>query len=100
VQLVTVPEQLPNVLDRAIRIALAERAPTAVIIPSDGQEMKYSAPTQAFKTVPSSLGAQWPTTTPAGGGIRAAAALLNAGTKVALPVGSWAATSSPTISAA
>ncbi|WP_218063580.1 hypothetical protein [Arthrobacter wenxiniae] len=62
--------------------------------------MKYSAPTQAFKTVPSSLGAQWPTTTPAGGGIRAAAALLNAGTKVALPVGSWAGTSSPTISAA
>src|SRR6478735_1992702 len=28
VQMVTVPEQLPNVLDRAIRVALAERAPT------------------------------------------------------------------------
>ena len=27
VQMVTVPEQLPNVLDRAIRVALAERAP-------------------------------------------------------------------------
>jgi pyruvate dehydrogenase (quinone) len=26
VQMVTVPEQLPNVLDRAIRTALAERA--------------------------------------------------------------------------
>src|SRR4051794_15290938 len=31
VQMVTVPEQLPNVLDRAIRIAAARRAPTAVI---------------------------------------------------------------------
>src|SRR5690348_9921541 len=27
VQMVTVPEQLPNVLDRAVRVALAERAP-------------------------------------------------------------------------
>src|ERR1700744_3621983 len=32
VQMVTVPEQLPNVLDRAIRVAMAERAPTAIII--------------------------------------------------------------------
>ena len=44
VQMVTVPEQLPNVLDRAIRIALAERAPTALIIPADVQELEYSAP--------------------------------------------------------
>src|SRR5690242_16755934 len=42
VQMVTVPEQLPNVLDRAIRIAAARRAPTAVIIPSDVQELEYS----------------------------------------------------------
>ena len=39
VQMVTVPEQLPNVLDRAIRTALAERAPTAIIIPADVQEL-------------------------------------------------------------
>src|SRR5919197_4755441 len=31
---VNVPEQLPNVLDRAIRTAYARRAPTAVIIPA------------------------------------------------------------------
>lgn len=90
VQLVTVPEQLPNVLDRAIRIALAERAPTAIIIPSDVQDLEYSAPTHAFKMVPSSLGVQWPTITPSMEGIRAAAALLNAGTKVAMLVGSGA----------
>ena len=39
VQMVTVPEQFPNVLDRAIRMALSQRAPTALIIPSDVQEL-------------------------------------------------------------
>jgi len=53
IQMVTVPEQLPNVLDRAIRVAQSERAPTALIIPSDVQELPYSAPTHAFKMVPS-----------------------------------------------
>ena len=62
VQMVTVPEQLPNVLDRAIRTAVAERAPTAMIIPADVQELAYSAPTHAFKMVPSSLGTDWPAT--------------------------------------
>src|SRR6201985_1473333 len=62
VQMVTVPEQLPNVLARAIRIPLAERAPTAIIIPSDVQELDYAAPGHEFKMVPSSLGADWPTT--------------------------------------
>ena len=62
VQMVTVPEQLPGVLDRAIRVAMAERAPTAIIIPADVQELEYSAPTHAFKMVPSSLGIEWPTT--------------------------------------
>ena len=55
VQMVTVAEQLPNVLDRAIRIAQAERAPTALIIPADVQELPYSVPSHAFKMVPSSI---------------------------------------------
>jgi pyruvate dehydrogenase (quinone) len=42
--MVTVPEQLPNVLDRALRTALGRRAPTAIIIPGDVQELDYSAP--------------------------------------------------------
>src|SRR3954453_15527789 len=46
-QMVTVPEQLPNVLDRAIRIATSQRTVTAVIIPADVQELEYSAPTHA-----------------------------------------------------
>src|SRR6059058_2640395 len=51
VQMVTVPEQIPNVLDRAIRIALSRRAPTAVIIPNDVQELAYEPPTHEFKMV-------------------------------------------------
>ena len=90
VQLVTVPEQLPNVLDRAIRIAHARRAPTAVIIPSDVQELEYSAPTHAMKMVPSSLGAAWPEVEPNMDAIRRAADLLNSGTKVAMLIGQGA----------
>src|SRR5947209_9134023 len=60
VQMITVAEQLPNVLDRAIRTALARRAPTAVIVPADVQDLAYSPPTHEFKMVPSSLGIRGP----------------------------------------
>jgi pyruvate dehydrogenase (quinone) len=90
VQMVTVPEQLPNVVDRAIRVALAERAPTAVIIPADVQELEYSAPGHAFKMVPSSLGVDWPTPAPEDDAIRRAAEVLNAGSKVAILAGQGA----------
>src|SRR5690349_15711760 len=51
---VNVAEQLPNAIDRAIRIAQANRAPTAVIIPADLQEEPYTPPRHTFKQVPSS----------------------------------------------
>jgi pyruvate dehydrogenase (quinone) len=88
VQMVTVPEQLPGVLDRAVRTALGRRAPTAVILPADVQELEYSAPTHAFKMVPSSLGVAWPELAPDGAALRHAAEVLNAGGKVAMLVGS------------
>jgi pyruvate dehydrogenase (quinone) len=90
VQMVTVPEQLPGVLDRAIRVAMAERAPTAIIIPADVQELEYSAPTHAFKMVPSSLGIEWPTTVANTDAIARAAEILNAGSKVAILAGQGA----------
>jgi pyruvate dehydrogenase (quinone) len=91
VQMVTVPEQLPNVLDRAIRVALAQRAPTALIIPSDVQELEYSPPTHAFKMVPSSLGIEWPAVNPDDAALQHAAQVLNEGNKVAMLVGNGAA---------
>lgn len=86
-QMVTVPEQLPNVLDRAIRTALTRRTPTALIIPADVQELKYSPPTHEFKMVPSSLGFEQPVVEPSSEGLRQAADVLNAGTRVAVLIG-------------
>ncbi|GEC03335.1 thiamine pyrophosphate-requiring protein [Streptomyces spinoverrucosus] len=88
---VTVPEQLPNVLDRAIRTAYARRAPTAVIIPGDVQELDYSPPTHEFKMVPSSLNRSAWTAIPSEDALRRAAEVLNAGDKVAILIGQGAA---------
>ncbi|MGW5241764.1 thiamine pyrophosphate-requiring protein [Monashia sp. NPDC004114] len=90
VQTVMVPEQLPNVIDRAIRIALAERAPTAVIIPADVQELEYTAPTHAFKMVPSSVGVEWPRPAADDDAVARAAEILNAGKRVAILAGAGA----------
>ncbi|MFE2643874.1 thiamine pyrophosphate-requiring protein [Streptomyces nigra] len=91
VETVTVPEQLPNVLDRAIRTAYARRAPTAIIVPGDVQELEYSAPTHEFKMVPSSLESGAWTTVPSEDSVRQAAEILNSGDKVAILVGQGAA---------
>jgi pyruvate dehydrogenase (quinone) len=77
-------------LDRAIRTAMAERAPTALIIPADVQELEYSAPAHAFKMVPSSVGTDWPVTAPQDEAILRAAEVLNAGSKVAILAGQGA----------
>jgi pyruvate dehydrogenase (quinone) len=91
VQMVTVPEQLPNVLDRAIRTALARRCPTALVIPADVQQLSYAAPGHAFKEVPSSLGFVPPVGVAADPeGVRRAAEVLNAGERVAVLVGQGA----------
>src|SRR5215212_6690309 len=47
VQEVTHPAQLPHVIDRAIRLALARRGPSVVIIPKDVQEQAFEAPARA-----------------------------------------------------
>jgi pyruvate dehydrogenase (quinone) len=90
VQMCTVPEQLPNLIDRAIRIALSEHAPTCLIFPSDVLELPYEPPGHVFKQVPSSLGMTQVTPKADDAGVRQAADILNAGQKVALLVGQGA----------
>jgi pyruvate dehydrogenase (quinone) len=90
VQMCTVPQQLPNLIDRAIRIALSEHAPTCLIFPSDVLEMPYEPPQHAFKQVPSSLGLTAVTPRADDEAVRQAADILNAGAKVALLVGQGA----------
>ncbi|GAB3210859.1 thiamine pyrophosphate-requiring protein [Marinactinospora thermotolerans] len=89
-QMVTVPEQLPNVLDRAIRIATARRTVTAVVIPADVQDLDYSPPGHEFKMVPSSLGASSGEVVPPADGLAHAAEILNAGRRVAVLAGQGA----------
>jgi pyruvate dehydrogenase (quinone) len=91
VQMATVPAQFPNLIDRAMRIAIAERAPTCVIIPSDLQEESYEAPAHAFKNVPSSApGHVRPVTRAPETEVERAAEILGAGSKVAILVGQGA----------
>ncbi|MFD8247996.1 thiamine pyrophosphate-requiring protein [Nocardia sp. NPDC059691] len=88
---VNVPDQLPNALDRAFRIATTRRAPTALIIPSDLQEERYQPPEHAFKQVPSSPpSALHATVTADRAGIERAAEIIDAGSRVAILVGQGA----------
>ncbi|EFL13161.1 thiamine pyrophosphate-requiring protein [Streptomyces sp. C] len=89
-EMVTVPEQLPNVLDRAMRIAAARRAPTALIIPADVQELDYTPPAHEFKQVPSSLGTGPYAPVPSDDAVARAAEILNAGEKPAILIGQGA----------
>jgi pyruvate dehydrogenase (quinone) len=90
VQMATVPQQLPNLIDRAIRIAEAASAPTCVIFPSDVFDLPYEPPEHAFKQVPSSLGTTRASARPDDAAVEAAAELLNAGHRVAMLVGQGA----------
>jgi pyruvate dehydrogenase (quinone) len=90
VQMCVVPQQLPNLIDRAMRIAQSEGAPTCLIFPSDVFDLSYEAPEHAFKQVPSSIGTAAATVRPSVQAVRQAADILNSGEKVALLVGQGA----------
>ncbi|MEZ5177323.1 MAG: thiamine pyrophosphate-requiring protein [Acidimicrobiales bacterium] len=90
VQTAMVPDQFPNLIDRAIRIAQAERTVTCVIVPSDLQEEEWEPPAHAFKEVPSSLGWVAPDLVPPSSELDRAAEVLNAGERVAILVGQGA----------
>jgi pyruvate dehydrogenase (quinone) len=90
VQMCTVPQQLPNLVDRAIRVALSMSAPTCLIFPSDVLDLPYEAPEHAFKQVPSSLGLAHTTAVADTDAVHQAADLLNQGKKVAILVGQGA----------
>jgi pyruvate dehydrogenase (quinone) len=90
VHMATVPQQFPALIDRAIRIAYAERTPTCIIIPNDVQELEYEPPGHEFKMTPSSLGWSEPELVPGRADLSRAADVLNAGERVAILVGQGA----------
>jgi pyruvate dehydrogenase (quinone) len=91
VQTVMVPEQLPAVVDRAVRIAKARRTVTCVILPHDVQELAaVEEPPRELKANPTSAAYSEPRVVPYEADLRRAAELLNAGEKVAMLVGAGA----------
>ncbi|GAA5063007.1 thiamine pyrophosphate-requiring protein [Thermocatellispora tengchongensis] len=92
------PAQLPNVLDRAMRTAMARRAPTAVIIHADVQEEEYRPPEHAFKNIPSSPpGYVAPLTRAPDRELDRAAEVINAGERVAILIGQGARRAVPEV---
>lgn len=91
VHTVNVPEQLPALIDRAVRIARAERTVTCLVFPADVQEMQaVEEPPHRFKITPGGVGFVPPSVMPPDTEIRRAAEVLNAGKRVAILVGQGA----------
>jgi pyruvate dehydrogenase (quinone) len=84
------PAQVRHLVDRAVRIALANRTVTALILPNDLQEMAYEEPERVHGTVHSGFGYRAPKIVPYQEDLQAAADVLNAGKKVAILVGAGA----------
>jgi pyruvate dehydrogenase (quinone) len=91
VQEVATPAQLRHVTDRAIRMALARRAPSVIIIPKDVQEAPHEAPQRAHGFTRSGSGYSRPVIVPADADLQRAADVLNAGERVAILIGAGAA---------
>jgi pyruvate dehydrogenase (quinone) len=90
VQQATTPSQVRHLVDRAVRIALANRTVTALILPNDLQEMPYEEPARAHGTIHSGIGYRPPKTVPHQEDLQAAADILNTGKRVAILVGAGA----------
>lgn len=84
------PAQVRHLIDRAVRIALARRTVTAVILPNDLQEETYEEPPRAHGTLRSGIGYAPPRIVPHEADLDRAAEVLNAGKKVAMLVGAGA----------
>jgi pyruvate dehydrogenase (quinone) len=89
---VSSPAAMRHVVDRAVRTAAAFRAVTCVIVPKDVQEMDAVAhPPRVHNMMSSSVGYSAPSVVPVQHDLERAAAILNAGERVAMMVGQGAA---------
>ncbi len=85
------PEQVRHLVDRALRIAQAERTVTCVILPNDVQTMDaVERPEHAHGTIHSGVGHVSARVVPHEEDLRRAADVLNAGERVAMLVGQGA----------
>jgi pyruvate dehydrogenase (quinone) len=91
VHMATEPSQIRHLIDRAIRIAKAQRTVTCVIIPNDIAEMdEVTKPAREHGTIHSGMGFSSPRVIPKNDDLQKAADILNKGKKVAMLVGAGA----------
>ena len=90
VQVCTTPEQARHLIDRAIRIAKAQRTVTAVIFPNDVQELAATEPPRAHGSIHTGADFRVPVVLPGPEDLQRAADLLNRGDKIALLIGAGA----------
>jgi pyruvate dehydrogenase (quinone) len=91
VQMAYEPAQIRHLVDRACRIALAERSVTALIVPNDLQDADaVPTPPRKHGTVHSGPGYTAPRVVPAETELDRAAEILNEGQRVAMLVGQGA----------
>ena len=91
VHMVSDPEQMRHLVDRALRIAQAERTVTCIIVPNDVQTLDaVEEPEHAHGTIHSGIGYARARVVPQDDDLRQAAEVLNAGERVAMLVGQGA----------
>src|SRR3954468_13030023 len=88
---VSTPEQMRHAVDRAVRIAKAERTVTCIIVPNDVQSEKaVEQPPHVHGTIHSGVGYSEPRVIPQDADLAQAAEILNSGKKVAMLIGQGA----------
>jgi pyruvate dehydrogenase (quinone) len=98
VQTLMAPEQLPMLVDRALRIAAAERTVTCLIVPKDLQELEAVLQTpHKHDMAPGGLDYTVPEVAPSDRDLQRAATVLNEGSRVAILVGQGARGAGPEV---
>jgi len=88
VNMASSPTQIRHLVDRAMRIAMANRTVTCIILPNDVQEMDaVASPPRVHGTAFSGIGYSMPNIIPKDDDLRRAADVLNSGKRVAMLVG-------------
>jgi pyruvate dehydrogenase (quinone) len=90
VQQASTAPQVRHLIDRAVRVAKAERRVTALVIPNDLGDEPYEEPGRKHGTIHSGVGYTDPRIVPYDQDLRRAADVLNGGSKVAILVGAGA----------
>jgi pyruvate dehydrogenase (quinone) len=91
------PAQIRHVIDRCIRIAIAQNGVAAIILPKDVQDAEWDEPKALHGFMRSGPGYGRPKIVPQEGDLQRAADVLNSGSKVAILVGAGAREAAPEV---